>query len=780
VSQPKIVSLSTAGASRPALPPILHAVRQHSKKQLLELLQRLFNNVDDALFEMADRSRSDADQNMYFDSMREIRLNRKRILSDFVKHYQASFDTLFTASSDAADAGDEPTAETLALLQNDELEVSVAIAGIVSKVTSQHSLAVMQLTRRIDHLCKVQTVTERLNPLGPDRLGHAFAAAIECLAIDIKIRIILLKLFERFVMERLAPIYGEGNAMLAEAGVLPDLKDMVRATRNRSQARPRGRDSDAGRGAGRSGALFADSDGYSGYGSGAGSLDGGSGSGGSGGGGSGSGGSGYGESGFGDGNPGIDGGGSTFGVIQRLLAASQVGQRHADGPALSTTDLLSVLSAAQTDLSAPINIEEVPPLLDLHKVVLARAEDVTGHAMARLDQADNDVVNFVGMLFDYILNDRNLAIPMKALIGRLQLPIVKLAVMDKTFFEKPGHPARQLLNELSSAGIGWSSAAELKRDALYNKIESIVLRVMNGFTDDTQIFRELVDELRAFVGRDQRKREHLEERVRANESGKAKTLAAKDRVQKLINQKASGMRLPPDVGRFISDTWSKVLVYAAVSEGEHSPIWQESVQTLDDLLWCLQPLDNLPDIERRDGTLETLLEDLGRGMNSIKLPTETCTAQHDRLYAHLHEISRSDRAFLEDDEPPAPLGSYEEMEEIVLTTPEERLDPVDVVPPEPEYLEQISRLSEGVWVEVTQEDGEKMRCKLAAVVEPGPRYVFVNRRGMKVLEKSRMGLAVDLKRKSLTVLAESQVFDRALQAVIGNLRTMHRNAIPSH
>jgi hypothetical protein len=46
---------------------------------------------------------------------------------------------------------------------------------------------------------------------------------------------------------------------------------------------------------------------------------------------------------------------------------------------------------------------------------------------------------------------------------------------------------------------------------------------------------------------------------------------------------------------------------------------------------------------------------------------------------------------------------------------------------------------------------------------------------MKVLEKSRMGLAVDLKRKALTVLAESQVFDRALQAVIGNLRQMHRN-----
>jgi hypothetical protein len=303
---------------------------------------------------------------------------------------------------------------------------------------------------------------------------------------------------------------------------------------------------------------------------------------------------------------------------------------------------------------------------------------------------------------------------------------------------------------------------------------------MNGFTDNPQIFKDLVEELRQFVSKDRRKRDHLEQRVKATESGKAKRIVAKERVQKLINQKASGMRLPPDVGRFISETWSKVLVYAVVSDGEHSPLWQESAQTLDDLLWCLQPLDNVPDVERRDAMIETLLDNLSRGMSKIKLPQDTCTAHHDRIYTHLHEISKSDRAFLEDDEPRVPVGAYEEMEEIVLTTPEEHLDPVDAVPPEPEYLEQISRLSEGVWVEITQEDGEKLRCKLAAVVEPGPRYVFVNRRGMKVLEKSRMGLAVDLKRKALTVLAESQVFDRALQAVIGNLRAMHRNATPTH
>ncbi|MFU8816155.1 MAG: DUF1631 family protein, partial [Pseudomonadales bacterium] len=63
-----------------------------------------------------------------------------------------------------------------------------------------------------------------------------------------------------------------------------------------------------------------------------------------------------------------------------------------------------------------------------------------------------------------------------------------------------------------------------------------------------------------------------------------------------------------------------------------------------------------------------------------------------------------------------------------------------------------------------------MRCKLATVLEPGSRYVFVNRRGMKVAEETRPGLARALQDGKLAILNDTQVFDRALEAVIGNLR----------
>ncbi|MDH3642235.1 MAG: DUF1631 domain-containing protein, partial [Gammaproteobacteria bacterium] len=485
--------------------------------------------------------------------------------------------------------------------------------------------------------------------------------------------------------------------------------------------------------------------------------------------------------------PGNPGG---FGVIQNLLARARgtspgvgggaatggMGTSAGAGEIISTPQLVDMLSDAQTDVDQqPFDLTQLPPVLDLRQVVVARAKQVIGHGDASMDQADDDTVNFVGMLFDYILNDRNLAIPMKALIGRLQIPIVKLAVIDKSFFEKPGHPARQLLNELSSAGIGWSAATELKRDALYNKIESIVLRVMNGYKEDTDIFTELVDELRVFVRKDDKRHSLVAQRVKETETGKARTLAAKQTVQQLINQKASGMRLPPEVGRFVSDTWSKVLVYDCVMEGNHSVPWQQDVQALDDLLWCLQPLDNMIELQRREEMIPQLLTDLSRGMKNLKLAEGECNELIDMLGTQLTQMSDHDRAFLEEDEVPDLDESFEELEEIVLTAPGDAIEPEHIIPPEPAFVDEINRLREGIWVELTQESGDKVRCKLAGIIKPGDRYVFVNRRGMKVVEKTRMGLAIELKKKTLTILDESQVFDRALQAVIGNLRQMHRD-----
>ena len=71
-----------------------------------------------------------------------------------------------------------------------------------------------------------------------------------------------------------------------------------------------------------------------------------------------------------------------------------------------------------------------------------------------IDRAESDAIDIVSMLFDFILGDKTLPDRLKALIARLQIPMVKVAILDDSFFSKNAHPARQLLNELAYAASG--------------------------------------------------------------------------------------------------------------------------------------------------------------------------------------------------------------------------------------------------------------------------------------------------------------------------------------
>ena len=760
MSQPKVVPINVAESQRSRIPPIVNSVRQQAKRELTRLLDGLLDCTDDALFEMADRSQSDLNQHMYFDAMRKIRLHRQDVQKKFLREVYGAFERAFRGPNQNGAYEEGAEDNELGLVGNEDLEVSVAVSGIVSKITSRFSLAIMELTKRLDHLNKTREVSELSNPLGPRLLSEAFANAIDQLDVDIRVRIILLKLYERLVMEQLGTLYQAANDLLIEAGILPDLRRTLGKGRTgRTSAPPAAYSQPAGRSmpVGQ-GQTLTNSPGVGPAGGPTGNQAGTS-------------------AGVGGG---VSGGSALgFGVIQNLLAAMRVSGSAPPvlpGPELDTSQLLNLLHGAQNELTdGGIDPEDVPPLLDLRQVVVARAPDITGEAINSLGRADDDVVNFIGMLFDYILNDRNLAIPMKALIARLQIPIVKLAIIDKAFFEKGGHPARQLLNELSSAGIGWSSAAELKRDATYNKIESVVLQVLNGFSNNPDIFQELLEDLRAFQNREHQRSQRVEDRIKQTETGKAKTTAAKLAAQKLINQKACGLRLPRMAGRFLSEVWSKVLIYACLTSDSSSEGWNRHVKALDDLLWCLQPLTNLDDVARREELIADLVCRLGKGMSELKLPDAEHERWKNRLTSQLAEVSQCDRAYLEDDAAPAPGSAFEAIEEIVLTS-------ADDLPPEqagdaarPEFIEKIRTLREGVWVELIDPQGQLLRCKLAAIVKPGERYIFVNQRGMKVAERNRMQLAMELQEEKLTVLNDSQVFDRALQAVIGNLRELQGN-----
>ncbi|MFK3974702.1 DUF1631 domain-containing protein [Pseudomonas sp. NPDC087358] len=737
----KVVPLSKTGPDQPGsspvarLPVVLLQVRDKAAQQLKESLQTLFDNADDTLFEMADRAHNNAEQNIFFEAMRDLRLKRKSIERNFLDKFFEAFLRLGQYEIAEPILAEPVSFDKLALVHNDDLERTVAVDAMVTKVVNRDGVALSQLTTRLNELIP-QPLTDQTNPLGPTLLCDFFLQAGRNLGVEIKVKLIILKLFEKYALTNADELYEEANQLLISAGVLPELKVLPsRRSTDRSAAPAPSAE-----------ALRADNAALV---QAAEKLD-----------------------------TSVQ---EVFGALQELLVHVRGNltprpDNAVEARAISSADLLRLLSHLQQYVPRA----ETPDDFDLR----AQLEQLIGRVSARsgkfrvVGTMDEDVINLISMLFEFILDDRNLPASLRALIGRLQIPMLKVAVIDKSFFSRGSHPARRLLNEIASAALGWGGRDDSQRDSLYTRIDQIVQRLLHDFVDDPAIFTELLVDFLAFTSDERRRSELLEQRTRDAEEGRALAELARQRVQQALNDRLLGKTLPEVVVRLLQEAWSKVLLLTCLKHGEQSGEWKAGLQAMDELIWSVESHDEPDARQRLLELVPGLLKSLRDGLSSAAFDpfaTSEFFSQLEALHVQaFNHVAREADAETTVGESVNGTSMMAVVEEIVLVAPGEQVlsEPSLHLPEDDEGLMQVDTLRMGSWVEIQEDEDHKLRCKLAAIVEPSGRYVFVNRTGMKVLEKTRMGLAVEFRRGTIRVLDDSLLFDRALESVLGNLRKL--------
>ncbi len=604
--------------------------------------------------------------------------------------------------------------DKLSLVHNDDLEKTVAVDAMVSKVMSRDALALGQLTARLNVLIP-QAIAEDSNPLGPAMLCRFFLEAGRSLGVEIKVKLIILKLFEKYVLANTDDLYSEANQLLIATGVLPDMKALP-ARRSSDRAAP-------SRSAEMSDPALNEA---------ADKLD-----------------------------KGVQ---EVFSALQELLlhVRGHLVPRHepnAEVRPISSRDLLRLLSHLQQYVPSQDTSDDFDLRNQLEQL-LTRVNVKTGKSRI-VGVGDEDVINLIAMLFEFILDDRNLTPSLRALIGRLQIPMLKVAVIDKSFFSRGSHPARRLLNEIATAALGWGGRDDYQRDSLYQRVEQIVQRLLNDFVDDPAIFSELLADFLAFTSDERRRSELLEQRTRDAEEGRARAELARQQVQHELNQRLLGKTLPEVVVRLLQEAWSKVLLLTCLKHGEESSEWQAGLETMDELIWSVELHDDPQALQRLLELVPGLLKSLRDGLSSAAFdPFATSEffsqleSLHVKAFQHFSRLQESEGDTAQSDATQADGQAVEGppmmevIEEIVLITAEEQMlnEPVVQLPDDDAGLQMVDKLRVGCWVEIQEDEEHKLRCKLTAIVEPSGRYVFVNRTGMKVLEKTRTGLAIEFRR----------------------------------
>src|SRR5690606_3254022 len=113
--------------------------------------------------------------------------------------------------------------------------------------------------------------------------------------------------------------------------------------------------------------------------------------------------------------------------------------------------------------------------------------------------AERMTVEVVTMLFDIILDDEQIPTPLRAVMARLQIPALKAALLEPSLLHDETHPARRLLNRMSSAALGTDPGSESGR-ALGAQIERAARHVLTHFEDDSQAFSDALADFETFLG----------------------------------------------------------------------------------------------------------------------------------------------------------------------------------------------------------------------------------------------------------------------------------------
>jgi hypothetical protein len=744
-------------AQRPDLPPrvrsLLEGLLERSANQFEHAVSRTLDELEQELFKLAERARSNEQQHARFEALREIKRGRADVAPRYLLHVESTLALVGAPvrKLSAAALANSPAAHTtLELVDSAVLEEDLALQEISSKSEIRHSQALYALAHRFGVLAGSPAWEIELMPLGPAQLARALRHATHCLDLGVEYRVLTYRLFDRVAMMPIGDFYEVVNGYLAKQRILAHLQSPSVRTREENTAAPATAAQDAHKDDPAAAQTpeqaqaqyqaqqqqAADDTRDS----------------------------------------------ELFSTLRMLLS----GRRHMQGPVepvrdgylASRDDLQSVLGTLQRSPDGGAMRDGKPrDAATLRQDMLMQLRQASPQGRPPvLAEEDSDTVDLVGMLFDYINRSVRAESSAQSLLTRLQVPVLRVALSDKTFFTQREHPARMLLNTIAETGARWMDD-EGADPSLAEKMKVVVEKVSSEYNGDVGLFRSLLGDLGQHMQLLSRRAEVAERRHVDAAKGREKLDIARDTAKTAIARLIKRGNPTPLVRTLLEQAWTDALALTILRQGEDSSAFHRRLAVADQLL-RREPNAASPADKTLRQELDVGLSQVGLHGDDVKavlgrLFPDTSKAANDEEIASSTELAMKlkSRARLGGDQETAPAKP-------AATKPV----PLTLTPEETQMLERIRTLPFGTWFEfTTNQQGATVKRKLAWFSTLTGRCLFVNQRGARTDEKTLEQLARDMARKQAKIWTENSesLIDRAWKAIMGTLRQIGGGETPA-
>lgn len=755
--------------------------QQFAKKVLAEF----FKEVDARLLEFADKARNNAQQWQLLEVSRQLKQKKLEMEVTFLEELKDGFYRFGAGTLGAQKSRKNEASTNLSLVADDKLEIELAQSSFSRRAETRFNEDLYGIHQRLSMLTGGKKITEEGNPMGPSQWARCLEQSLLVLTVEIKIKVLAYKVFEKNMLLRLGDFYGEINQHLVAAGVLSNLRYSVskqpggdsavaetvatdpepspvspaataapvqRTTRAVTAPRPALPQGFVPQ------SFPAQSQGSPAH---------------------------------------------YVPVVPRQLAAEvkapdpglpspqyqqqlygairtmqkgivrPQGWRQGDA-AISSGELVSVIDQVQAVAAtgaARLDDEQIRPcetVSEAGAVSQRLQQEVNKETGKNLNEEEANTIDLVGMIFEYMLGDDHLPDNVKAVLSYLHTPYLKIAFLDEELFAKPEHPARLLLNALEDTGTKWVSQDGSSQFKAFPKIKGVVRRVLMEFHKDLSLIEELLAEVREFNDRVQRNVDLLEQRATQKAEGEDRLKQVKRRVHQTVKERTEGKKLPSPVIVLLLHPWSEYLTFVLLRHHEQSEQWKRALETMDNVLWSVTPKSTPEDQKHLVVLQETLQEELKHGFNSIAYDQAKANRLLDSIQ-EIHAIALQNRVTQA-----APAEVREEIESTAVGHEEAHaVEELPQTPEERELVEKLRMVEFGTWMEFDELDNQRQqRVKIAWFNSKTLQYMLVNRAGKQAAVMSAVEISRHLLSKNARMISGTAkpFFERALENIFARLQ----------
>ncbi|MDP3520294.1 MAG: DUF1631 family protein [Hydrogenophaga sp.] len=235
---------------------------------------------------------------------------------------------------------------------------------------------------------------------------------------------------------------------------------------------------------------------------------------------------------------------------------------------------------------------------------------------AASSQQDKAVIEVVALIFDSILAEERLPPSIRVWFARLQMPVLRVALVDADFLGSTDHPARLLLDRMGACVMGFDAGVSL--EPLEAEMRRIVQVVEQYPETGRKVFEIVYKEFEAFLSQhlldrgDTQRLANLAEQVELKE-----TLTVKFTIElrKLLGQAP----VAEPVRDFLFHVWTEVLAVATVRHGAQHDVSTGFRAVAGELLWMASAKPTRAERAKVIGRLPGLMAQLREGMSLLGL-----------------------------------------------------------------------------------------------------------------------------------------------------------------